>query len=99
MIYAKDVQKAVALFRRNPYWREYYDGAPTERLKEWIGYQFYYSSSGIPEDEVVECMRRLEEELNWQEWEYLLRYAGNNPFKLKCRRMMERLKQAEEEKQ
>lgn len=92
MIYAKDVQEAVTLFCQNPYWREYYDGAPTERLKEWIGYQFYYSSSGIPEDEVVECMRRLEEELNWQEWAYLLRYAGNSPYKATVQRKIEALR-------
>ena len=95
MIDPKDYERAIQSFRQNPFWRGYYDDAPTERLKEWIGYQFCFSSGVKPKDDVISNLKRLENELNYQEWEYLHKYAGNNPFKARCRRMMEELKNME----
>lgn len=37
------VQKAVEEFRKNPYWREYYDNAPTENCKRYVALEFYQS--------------------------------------------------------
>lgn len=96
MINAKDVQEAVKLFRRNPYWREYYDGAPTERLKEWVGYQFLLSQDPECQDEVVAAMKWLEEEFTVEEWEYVYKYTGNNPYRLRVQKRIERLRGKEE---
>lgn len=92
MIVAKDMSEAVALFCQNPYWQEYYDGAVSERLQEWVGCQFLLSQDPECLDEVVAAMKRLEEEFTVEEWEYVYKYTGNNPFKGSVRRKIEALR-------
>lgn len=101
MIDVNDVRQAVELFLQNPYWREYYDGVPTECLKEWVGYQFLLSREAESlepgsQEEVVAAMKRLEEEFTVEEWEYIYKYTGNNPYKATVQRKIEALREKEE---
>lgn len=96
MIDVNDVRQAVERFRRNPYWREYYDGAVSERLQEWVGYQFLLSQDPECPDEVVAAMKRLEEEFTVEEWEYVHKFTGNNSYKATVQKKIEALRKKEE---
>ena len=63
----------------NPYWREYYEKAPSGKCREVIALEFLYSE--LEEDEVLEQLDEAEKELSLEDWRYLYRYCGNNPEK------------------
>ena len=64
---------------RNPCWREYYEGAPTEKCRELIAMEFYYSEYEL--DETAAELDRIEEKLSLEDWKYLLKWCDNNPRK------------------
>lgn len=65
------------LFLVNPYWKEYYDTAPTEKCKGYIGLEYCWSNR---ESEAIRtAMKKTEEELGLEDWKHLLKYCGNNP--------------------
>ena len=64
---------------KNPFWREYYELAPSEKCRELIALEFIYSE--YQSDEVIQEMRQTEKELDLEDWQYLYRYCGNNPRK------------------
>ena len=61
----------------NPFWAEYYNGAPTERCRRYIALQFYFSWYG--DDDSVRALKEAEAELGVPELRYLVKYCGNNP--------------------
>ena len=63
----------------NPYWREYYEDAPSDKCRELIAMEFYYSEFEL--DETAAELDRIEEELSLEDWRYLLKWCGNNPRK------------------
>ena len=63
----------------NPYWREYYEKAPSEKCREVIALEFLYSE--LEEDEVLEQLDEAEKELSLEDWRHLYRYCGNSPEK------------------
>ena len=63
----------------NPSWRESYEGAPSEKSRELIALQFYWSDYGL--DETLAEMDRIEEELSLEDWRYQFMWCGNNPRK------------------
>lgn len=71
--------ETVALYMKNPYWRKYYETAPSEVCKEFVTMEFYYSAHQTPEAEGVLC--DMEDELGLTDWKHLLKYCGNNPRK------------------
>ena len=79
-------------FLENPFWKEYYEDAPSDVCKEYIQYEFLYSDNEEYEDEAVEILHGLEDKLGLEDWKHLEKYAGNNPFRGKCR---ERIKELE----
>lgn len=78
------IRSALARFRGNPYWREYYEKAPSEACRKWIELSFVYSTYYGPEN-INELSESCEKEFTLKDWEYLCRHAGNNPFRGKCR--------------
>lgn len=74
------VQKAVEEFRKNPYWREYYDNAPTENCKRYVALEFYigeYLDLQSPREEIM----KLREIMTLQDFVHLYKYVGHNPLK------------------
>ena len=65
----------------NPYWREYYEKAPSEKCREVIALEFVYSE--LETEEILEELEAAEKELALEDWQYLYRYCGNNPRKKK----------------
>ena len=77
-------QKSLKEFCENPYWKEYYDSAPSIACKRYIELGFYYSSylGQISDyDEYKKETDKLETEFSGDDWEYLYRHCANNPRK------------------
>ena len=64
---------------KNPYWREYFEKAPSEKCREVIALEFLYSE--LEEDEVLEQLDEAEKELKLEDWQHMYRYSGNGPEK------------------
>ena len=77
MINLTAVQGSLTKWMENPFWREYWETAPSERCRELIALEFYYSE--YMTHEAVEAMRSLEESLSLEDWKHLYRYCGINP--------------------
>lgn len=74
-----EIRKALQEWLVNPGWRHYYDTAPSERCREFIALEFYYSDT---EDEAAaEKMDEIETTLNINDLKHLAKYAGSNPRK------------------
>ena len=65
----------------NPFWREYYENAPSEKCRELIALEFRYSDDDGDLEELLREMESVEEELGLEDWKHLYRYCGNNPRK------------------
>ncbi len=65
------------LFLANPYWREYYETAPTEKCRAYIGLE--YCNSNRESDAIREAMKQTEAELTREDWKHLMKYSGNDP--------------------
>ena len=89
---------AIQSFSENPYWKEYYDTAPSVACKTRIAFNFCSTDYGIEgyfeskEDFWAE-RKRLEAQLDLADWKHLLKYSGNNPWRGKC---MKEIKELEE---
>ncbi len=101
------LREAVLYYTKNPSWMNVYENAPTELSRRYQALKFFYGfyDEQMEEDEALseeynrEC-KDLEQEMSLQDWEYLYKYSGNNPFKTKCCAKIEELKvrqQAEEQ--
>ena len=79
MIDRNKVEENLKNWLGNPSWREYYETAPSEKCREFIEMELYYSECG--EEEAGEEMDRIEAELKIPDLRHLMNYAGNNPRK------------------
>lgn len=79
MIDPDEVQEILEDTLENPYWAKYYNDAPTEKCKEFIALEFYYSE--FEDDDIAEAMDELEKELTLEDWKHLYEYCGHNPRK------------------
>ena len=73
------VRENLAEWLGNPSWAEYYGGAPSERCREFIALEFYYSE--YEEEEAAEAMDGIEDGMDAEELRYLFSRCGNNPRK------------------
>jgi len=68
------MHKGFELFMQNPYWKEYYDNAPSEKLKKFIAFGFDnnedYTGSLNAEH------KKMESELSIEDFKYLIQHAG-----------------------
>lgn len=90
MIDYNKMQEAISLFCSNPYWKEFYEEAPSTKCKRHIELGFYYSHFYADKDldKVYEEQRKIESQLDLAEWKHLLKYSGNNPWCGKCKKMI-----------
>ena len=75
-------------FMKNEYWARYYNEAPTEACKRFIELEFMNSDRTITANENDEW-DAVERRLSKSDWEHLFKYAGNNPFKTYCQKIIE----------
>ena len=81
----RKIQKSLKQFRVNPFWKEYYETAPTGTCKRYIELEFYYSDylGNIPDyEELKKESDELEKGFVKADWEHLYKYCGNNPKKV-----------------
>ena len=64
---------------KNPYWRGYYEQAPTENCREMIALEFMYSENDS--EEIAAALDEKERTLTLKDWQHLYKYCGNNPRK------------------
>ena len=64
---------------KNPYWREYFEKAPSEKCRDVIMLEFLYSEEET--EEVEEALDKAEKELKLEDWQHLYRWCGNSPEK------------------
>lgn len=80
------LKNAVDVFCRNPYWRDEYVNAPSEICKRYIALTFYES---LHDEGTASGRQELEEKLGIEDWKHLLKFAGNNPWRTKCRKKIQ----------
>ena len=64
---------------RNPFWREYYETAPSDLCRLVISVEFWESE--YDSDTAADAIKNLEKSLSLEDWKHLYRYCGNNPRK------------------
>ena len=86
-----DVRAVLDETLKNPYWAEYYHSAPSDRCREFIALEFYYSE--YEDEETGRTMDAIEDRMNAEELRHLMKYCGNNPRKgVLARKIAEREK-------
>ncbi len=77
----------------NPYWKKYYEEAPSDSCRQYIALDFRYSDT---EDEgIAEEMDALLEKLRAEDLLHLAAYVGNNPQKAAFLKRAEALEKRE----
>ena len=94
MVRQSAVENALSVYLQNPYWKKVYDEAPSEESRRHCALDFYNGWYLGAKDGIAE-QRRIEKNLTLEDWKYLLKYSGNNPFLKKCQENIERLQKGE----
>lgn len=76
---------------KNPYWKEYYENAPTDKCKYYIALGFLLSQPEfcIDQDEIRNEKKSLEDSFEFLDWKHLYTYSGHNPLRCYYRNKME----------
>ena len=76
------------LFMENPYWKGYFDNAPSKSLKDYIKFKFNNNLSIVSEKEenYFEKRKALEDKLTNEDWEYLIANTDSGMAKTEYRR-------------
>ena len=90
MVRQSAIDNALSIYLQNPYWKRVYDEAPSKESRRHCALDFYNSWYFGSKDGIAE-QHRIEKNLTLEDWKYLMKYAGNSPFRLKCKENIERL--------
>ena len=87
------IEIAAATFMRNPYWRRYYETAPSEACREYISMQFCYSIyiEYLSDQEIHQRICELEDGFSLADWKHLYNHTGNNPEKYRIKKRIQEL--------
>ena len=82
--------KGFDTFMENPYWRNVYEDAPGEKLREY--YKIRFDASGFVNGERIEVNEQLERILlSKNEIQYIQQYAGSGQARHYYQRFIDRL--------
>ena len=73
----------------NPYWREYYEKAPSDKCREFITLEFRYNDT--EEEEDARKMDEAESRLDVEDLKHLAKFEGNTPRKAELMRKIRSL--------
>ena len=73
----EELEQCLAEWLENPYWREYYETAPSDECKEFIALEFMFNDT--EDDEIAEMMDEAESKLKVEDLKHLAKYEGNTP--------------------
>ena len=81
MICEEKIGEAVELFIQNPYWRTYYETAPSEFSKRRSELMFYWSveTDESKIEEAMEEAKEIEKNYSLEDCRHELKFSGNNP--------------------
>ena len=79
---------AIDLFRKNDFFKEYYDNAPSDNCQKYIALEFCYSLYYVLDEDL---MNQIEGSFDLEDWKHLYRYCANNPLKGKYHRKIKEL--------
>ncbi|MCD8306869.1 MAG: hypothetical protein LUD51_01370 [Clostridia bacterium] len=106
MLIEDAIKKATKVFLENPYWKEQYDKAPSELSRQYQELTFYFSENceQIHKSkkllaEYNAAKQDLEKKMGLEDWKYLYKYSGHNPFRTKCIKKIEELKAKQSKEQ
>lgn len=77
---------------QRPFWREYYEEAPSDACKRFIALGFYSSACGEKVDNYEEYKAEraaLQEKFTREDWTHLYKYSGHNPWRSYCKKKMD----------
>ncbi len=82
--------KGYDTFMRNPYWKNIFENAPSERLKEY--YRIRFDASGFVHDVPINVDEELERiPLSKEEIQYIQKFAGSGQARHYYQKFIERL--------
>ena len=90
----KEMEAAVKRFTKNPYWKKYYEEAPSDACKQYIALQFQNSASVADGEGTLNLkdeFKKCEDQFTLEDWKHMEKYAGNTPFRSKCRSKIKEL--------
>lgn len=95
------IDKALTVFLKNDYWREYYETSPSEECKRYIEREFaesylFFIDECFEHVAEKDSRKALEHTLSINDWKHLLKYAGNNPFRGYCKNKIKELEKTAE---
>ena len=79
MLDRDEIRKNLEDWMGNPFWAEYYNGAPSEKCREFVAMELYYSET--ENEEAGEAMDAVEAVLEIPDLRWLMDHCGNNPRK------------------
>lgn len=91
MIDPNAVKETLAEWLENPHWASYYNGAPSDTLKEYIALDFYYSDT--EDEEAAKSMDAMEDKLTLEDWKHLLKFSSPDPNRARIMRKIAELEQ------
>jgi len=81
----------ISKFMENEYWHEEYETAPSDACREYIEYQWLNGHGHTDEEKAA--LEVTKASMTATDWEHLMKYAGNTPFKTYCRERLEELRE------
>jgi len=85
MVNPKAVRDNLREWCKNPYWKAFYEGAPSELCRDYIALDFYASET--EDEEAFEMMDLFEKDFKRTDLEYLYKNA-TGPEKAKFAKML-----------
>ena len=83
MVNQEKIDAAVEFFTgNNDFYKEKYEGAPSDECREKIALGFYFSTfwdEAHEDEEYFKLRDEIESKLTLEDWKYLAKYQGNNP--------------------
>ena len=98
MISEEELTEALQEFSTNPYWRAYYEEAPSKAAKQRVKLVFFWSltKDKAKYHEAIEEAKKLEEQYTIADCRHELKFCGHNPGIPFWKRKIESLSQANE---
>ena len=95
MVSNEKLNAAVEFFtENNDFYKEKYENAPSEECKKKIALGFYFSTfwdDAHEDEDFFRLSDEIDDKLTLEDWEYLLKYQGNNPGRAKIKQRIREL--------
>lgn len=95
MVDKNKIKAAVEFFtENNEFYKKKYEEAPSDECREKIALGFYFSTfwdDAHEDEDFFRLSDQIDDKLSLEDWEYLLKYQGNNPGRVKIKQKIKEL--------